>query len=54
MCNLRNKIPKQIPVMLQNWSYYEYNFSINELAKEFGITVITPRNIEILHLICVT
>ena len=36
MCKLRNKIPKQIPVMLHNWPYYEYNFSINELAKESG------------------
>ena len=35
MCNLRYKIPKNIPVIFQNESTYDYHFIIKELACEF-------------------
>ena len=35
VCNLRYKVPKEIPVVFHNGSTYEYHFIINELAKEF-------------------
>ena len=35
ICNLRYKIPKEIPVVFHNGSTYDYNFIIKELAKEF-------------------
>ena len=35
ICNLRYKIPKEIPVVLHNGSTYDYHFIIKELAKEF-------------------
>ena len=34
-CNLRYKIPKNIPVMFHNGSTYDYHFIIRELVKEF-------------------
>ena len=34
-CNLRNKIPKNIPVIFHNGSTYDYHFIIKELACEF-------------------
>ena len=34
-CNLRYKIPKNIPVIFQNGSTYDYHFVIKELACEF-------------------
>ena len=34
-CNLRYKIPKEIPVIFHNGSAYDYHFIIKELAKEF-------------------
>ena len=34
-CNLRNKIPKEIPVVLHNASKYGYHFIIKKLAGEF-------------------
>ena len=34
-CNLRYKIPKNIPVIFQNGSTYDYHFIIKELAREF-------------------
>ena len=34
ICNLRYKIPKEIPVALHNGSTYDYNFIIKELVKE--------------------
>ena len=34
-CNLRYKIPKEIPVVFHNGSTYHYHFIIKELAKEF-------------------
>ena len=34
-CNLRYKIPKNIPVIFHNSSTYDYHFIIRELVKEF-------------------
>ena len=34
-CNLRYKIPKEIPVVFHNGSTYDYHFIIKELVKEF-------------------
>ena len=36
ICNLRYKIPKEIPVVFHNGSKYGYHFIIKELAEEFG------------------
>ena len=35
MCNLRYKIPKNIPVIFHNVSTYDYHFIIKELPSEF-------------------
>ena len=35
ICNLRYKIPKEIPVVFHNGSTYDYHFIIKELTKEF-------------------
>ena len=35
ICNLRYKIPKEIPVVFHNGSTYDYRFIIKELAEEF-------------------
>ena len=35
ICNLRYKIPKEIPVVFHNGSTYDYPFIIKELVKEF-------------------
>ena len=35
ICNLRYKTPKQIPVVFDNGSTYDYHFIINQLAKGF-------------------
>ena len=35
ICNLRYKIPKEIPVVFCNGSTYDYHFIIKESAKEF-------------------
>ena len=35
ICNLRYKIPKEIPIMFHNGSTYDYHFIIKELAGEF-------------------
>ena len=35
ICNLRYKIPKEIPVVFHNGSTYDYHFIIKELAKLF-------------------
>ena len=35
ICNLRYKIPKDIPVVFHNGSTYDYHFIIRQLAKEF-------------------
>ena len=36
ICNLRYKIPKEIPVVFHNGSTYDYHFIIKELAKKFN------------------
>ena len=35
ICNLRYKVPKEIPVVFHNGSIYDYHFIIKELVKEF-------------------
>ena len=35
ICNLRYKIPKEIPIVFHNGSTYDYHFIIKELAKKF-------------------
>ena len=35
ICNLRYKIPKEIPIVFHNGSTYDYLFIIKELAKDF-------------------
>ena len=35
ICNLRYKIPREIPVVFHNGSAYDYHFIIRQLAKEF-------------------
>ena len=35
VCNLKYKVPKEIPVVFHNGSTYDYHFIIKELAKEF-------------------
>ena len=35
ICNLRNKIAKEISVAFNNGSTYDYHFIIKELAEEF-------------------
>ena len=35
ICNLRNKVPKEIHVVFHNGSTYDYHFIIKELVKEF-------------------
>ena len=37
ICNLRYKIPKEIPVVFHNSSKYHYHFIIKELAEEFEV-----------------
>ena len=34
-CNLRYKVPKEIPIVFHNGSTYDYHFLIKKLAKEF-------------------
>ena len=35
ICNLRYKIPKEIPIIFHNGSTYDYHFIIKDLVKEF-------------------
>ena len=35
ICNLRYKVPKEIPIVIQNCSTYDYHFIIKQLAEEF-------------------
>ena len=35
ICNLRYKVPQEIPVKIQNGWKYDYHFIIKELAEEF-------------------
>ena len=37
ICNLRYKVPKEIPLVFHSVSTYDYDFIINELVKEFKI-----------------
>ena len=34
ICNLRYKVPKEIPIVIHNSSIYDYHFIIKELVKE--------------------
>ena len=34
-CNLRYKVPKEIPVVFHNGSTYDYHFIIKQLAEDF-------------------
>ena len=34
-CNLRSKVPKEIPVVFHDGSTYDYHFIIKKLAEEF-------------------
>ena len=36
ICNLRYKVPKEIPVVFHNGSTYDYHFIIKELVKKFN------------------
>ena len=38
ICNLRYKVPKEIPAVFHNGSTYDYHFIIKELVKEFEST----------------
>ena len=35
ICNLRYKVPKEIPIVFHNGSIYDYHFIIKQLVKEF-------------------
>ena len=35
ICNLRYKVPREIPVVFHNGSIYDYHFIIKELVKKF-------------------
>ena len=35
ICNLRYKVPKEIPIVFHNGSTYDYHFIIKELVKKF-------------------
>ena len=36
ICNLRYKVPKNIPIVIHNGSIYDYHFIINQSAEEFN------------------
>ena len=36
ICNLRYRIPKEIPIVFHNGSTYDYHFIIKEIVKEFN------------------
>ena len=40
ICNMRYKVPKEIPVVFHNGSTYNYHFIIKELVKEFDVILI--------------
>ena len=40
ICNLRYKVPKEIPVVFHNGSLYDYHFIIKELVKELRVILI--------------
>ena len=35
ICNLRYKVPREIPIVIHNGSTYDYHFIIKELSEEF-------------------
>ena len=35
ICNLKFKVPNEIPIIFHSGSSYDYHFIIKELAKEF-------------------
>ena len=35
ICNLRYKVPKEIPVVIHNGSTYDYHFIIKQLVEKF-------------------
>ena len=35
ICNLRYKIPREIPVLFRNGSTYDYHFIVKQLAEDF-------------------
>ena len=39
ICNLRYKTPKEIPIVFYNCSTYDYQFILNNLAKEFNVSL---------------
>ena len=41
ICNLKHKIPKEIPIGLYNGSAYDYHFIIKELAKKLWVSLKT-------------
>ena len=45
ICNLRYKIPKEIPVVFHNGSTYDYHFITEYLAKEFKGNLIVQEKI---------
>ena len=46
VCNLRYKVPKEIPVVFHNGSTYDYHFIIKKLAKEFEGELNAQRKIQ--------
>ena len=46
-CNLRYKVPKNIPIVFDNGSIYDYHFIVKQLAEEFnGQFETIPENID--------
>ena len=35
ICNLKNSVPKKVPIAFHNGSNYDYHFIIKEFAEEF-------------------
>ena len=46
ICNLRYKIPKEIPIGLYSGSTYDYHFIIKELAKKLRVSLKTQEKIQ--------
>ena len=52
ICNLRYKVPKEIPVVFHNGLTHDYHFIIKELVKEFeGNFECLGENTEKIHYI---
>ena len=39
VCNLRHKVPKEIPIVFHNGSRYDYHFIIKKLAKNLKVNL---------------